>query len=255
MQIQGAAAVVSGGASGLGEATVRALVAGGAKVVIADMNESKGEALAQELSGATAFVRTDVASAEQVQAALLRASALGELRAVVSCAGIGVAQRVLDKSGEPHALALFEKVLAVNLVGTFNMLRLGAAVMAKNAADADGHRGVIVNTASIAAFDGQVGQVAYSASKGGIVGMTLPVARDLAKSGIRVCTLCPGTMDTPLLAGLPEAARVGLAAAIPFPSRLGLPREFAALVMHVLENNYLNGETIRIDGALRMGPK
>jgi NAD(P)-dependent dehydrogenase (short-subunit alcohol dehydrogenase family) len=255
MEIQGKAAVVSGGASGLGEATVRALVARGAKVVIADMNRERGEALAKELGSAVQFIATDVSNAEQVKAAIEQAAQLAELRAVVNCAGIAVATRVLDKAGEPHPLASFEKTISVNLIGTFNMLRLGAAQMAKNPADQDNHRGVIINTASVAAFDGQIGQAAYSASKGGVVGMTLPVARDLAKVGIRVCTICPGTLDTPMLAALPEPARVALASAIPFPSRLGLPREFAALALHIVDNNYLNGETIRLDGALRMAPK
>lgn len=256
MNIQGKVALVSGGASGLGEALVRGLVERGAAVVIADMNALRGEALASELGSDRArFVRTDVANADEVKAAVAAAAALGELRAVVSCAGIAIAARVLDKTGAPHSLEAFEKSIAVNLVGTFNMLRLGAAQMAANAPDADMHRGVVINTASIAAFDGQIGQVAYSASKGAIVGMTLPVARDLAKVGIRVCTLCPGTMDTPLLSGLPEPARTGLTATIPFPSRLGLPQEFAALALHVIDNNYLNGEVIRLDGALRMGFK
>jgi NAD(P)-dependent dehydrogenase (short-subunit alcohol dehydrogenase family) len=255
MQIQGKAAVVSGGASGLGEASVRALVARGAKVVIADPNRARGEALAAELGPAAVYLSTDVSRAEQVQAAIERASQLAELRTVVSCAGIASAVRVLDKAGAPHPLEAFEKTLAVNLIGTFNLIRLGAAQMAKNPADAGQQRGVIINTASIAAFDGQIGQAAYSASKGGIVGMTLPLARDLAKHGIRVCTICPGTFDTALLAGLPEAARANLAATIPFPSRLGQPAEFAALALHIVENDYLNGEAIRLDGALRMGPK
>jgi NAD(P)-dependent dehydrogenase (short-subunit alcohol dehydrogenase family) len=247
--------VVSGGASGLGEATVRALVARGAKVVIADMNRDRGEALAKEFGLSALFVETDVSNPEQVQAAVEAAAKLAELRAAVNCAGIAFATRVLDKAGEPHPLASFEKAIKVNLIGTFNLLRLAAAQMAKNPPDSDNHRGVIINTASVAAFDGQIGQAAYSASKGGVVGMTLPVARDLAKVGIRVCTICPGTLDTPMLASLPGAARAALAAAIPFPSRLGLPREFAALALHIVDNDYLNGETIRLDGALRMAPK
>ncbi|MFT3922944.1 MAG: 3-hydroxyacyl-CoA dehydrogenase [Myxococcales bacterium] len=255
MEIQGKAAVVSGGASGLGEATVRALVERGAKVVIADMNRERGETLAAELGASALFMATDVSREDQVKAAIEEAAEFGELRAVINCAGIGLAVRVLDKAGEPHPLAIFEKTIAVNLVGTFNVLRLAAAQMAKNQADADHHRGVIINTASVAAFDGQIGQAAYSASKGGVVGMTLPVARDLAKQGIRVCTICPGTVDTPMLASLPEAARVNLAAAIPFPSRLGMPREYAQLALHIIDNNYLNGECIRLDGALRMAPK
>ena len=255
MDIKGAVALVSGGASGLGEATVRVLAEAGAKVVIADMNAERGEALAKELGTSAAFVKTDVADEAQVQAAVDKAVSLGSLRATISCAGIGTAVRLVDKDGNPHSLALFQKIIAVNLVGTFNMMRLGAAAMTKNAPDSDNHRGVIVNTASIAAFDGQIGQAAYSASKGAIVGMTLPVARDLSKAGIRVCTVCPGTMDTPLLGTLPEAARTALAAAIPFPSRLGQPREFGMLIKHIVDNNYLNAEVIRLDGALRMAPK
>ena len=255
MDIKGFVALVSGGASGLGEATVRVLVEAGAKVVIADMNAEKGEALASELGANAVFVKTDVSSEADVQAAIDKAVSLGTLRATINCAGIGAGVRIVDRDGKPHDLGLFQKVIAVNLVGTFNVMRLGAAAMAKNAPDADNHRGVIVNTASIAAFDGQIGQVAYSASKGAIVGMTLPVARDLSKAGIRVNTICPGTMDTPLLGSLPEASRTALAAAIPFPSRLGLPKEYAALVKHIIDNNYLNAETIRLDGALRMAPK
>ncbi len=255
MDIKGAVALVSGGASGLGEATVRTLVAAGAKVVIADMNVEKGEALAKELGEDVAFMKADVSDGDQVQAAVDKAVSMGTLRATISCAGIGAGVRILGKDGTPHDLRLFQKIISVNLFGTFNMMRLGAAAMNKNTPDSDNHRGVIVNTASIAAFDGQIGQAAYSASKGGVVGMTLPVARDLAKAGIRVCTVCPGTMDTPLLGSLPETARQSLAASIPFPSRLGLPSEFAALVKHIVDNNYLNGEVFRIDGALRMGPK
>jgi NAD(P)-dependent dehydrogenase (short-subunit alcohol dehydrogenase family) len=255
MDIKGSVALVSGGASGLGEATVRVLAEAGAKVVIVDMNAEKGEALARELGADAAFVQTDVSDEAQVQAAVDKAVSLGTLRATISCAGIGAAVRIVDRDGKPHDLKLFQKILSVNLFGTFNMMRLGAAAMAKNTPDSDAHRGVIVNTASIAAFDGQIGQAAYSASKGGVVGMTLPVARDLAKAGIRVCTVCPGTMDTPLLGTLPEAARTALAAAIPFPSRLGQPREFGALIKHIIDNNYLNAEVIRLDGALRMAPK
>jgi NAD(P)-dependent dehydrogenase (short-subunit alcohol dehydrogenase family) len=252
MDIRGGVGLVSGGASGLGEAAVRALVAADAKVVIADVNEAKGRALAEQLAGAARFVQTDVSDSDQVARALDAASELGPLRAVVSCAGVGAVMRTLDKEGKPHDLRVFQRVVSINLFGTFNMVRLGAARLALNEPDLAQHRGVIVNTASIAAFDGQIGQVAYAASKGAIVGMTLPVARDLGKLGIRVCTLCPGTMDTPLLAALPEAARKTLAESIPFPSRLGLPAEFAKLVLHVIDNDYLNGESIRLDGALRM---
>jgi NAD(P)-dependent dehydrogenase (short-subunit alcohol dehydrogenase family) len=252
MQIRGGVAVVSGGASGLGEATVRALVGAEAQVVIADLDQTRGQALAAELGRAVEFVCTDVAQPEQVQAAIDAARARGALRAAVSCAGVGAVMRTLDKQGQPHDPAAFQRVLAINLFGTFNVLRLAAAALAQQAPDAAGARGVIINTASIAAFDGQVGQLAYSASKGAIVAMTLPAARDLGKLGIRVCTLCPGTMDTPLLSALPEPARKTLGESIPFPSRLGLPAEFAKLALHVIENDYLNGESIRIDGALRM---
>ena len=252
MEIRGATAVVSGGASGLGEASVRALAGHGASVVIADLDEARGAALARELGANVRFVKTDVTDPAQVEGAMNAALSLGTLRAVVSCAGVGAVMRTLDRQGKPHDPAYFQRVIAVNLFGTFHMARLGAAQMAKNAPDAQEARGVILNTASIAAFDGQVGQLAYSASKGAIVGMTLPLARDLGKLGIRACTLCPGTMDTPLLAALPEAARKTLAESIPFPSRLGLPAEFAKLVLHVIDNDYLNGETIRLDGGLRM---
>lgn len=252
MDIRHQVALVSGGASGLGEGCVRALVAAGAKVVIADLNEVRGAALANELGEAAQFVRTDVSDSNQVEAALGAAKQLGALRAVISCAGVGAVMRTLDKMGKPHDLATFQRVIAINLFGTFNLVRLGAAAMAAHEPDAQSQRGVIINTASIAAFDGQIGQAAYSASKGAIVGMTLPLARDLGKLGIRVCTLCPGTMDTPLLAALPEAARKTLAESIPFPSRLGYPAEFAKLVLAVIDNDYLNGECIRIDGALRM---
>jgi NAD(P)-dependent dehydrogenase (short-subunit alcohol dehydrogenase family) len=252
MEIRGAVAVVSGGASGLGAATVRALLAADARVVIADLDRVRGEALAAELGPNVTFVPTDVTQPEQVQAAIDAARARGTLRAAISCAGVGAAMRTLDKQGQPHDPALFQRVLSINLFGTFHVLRLAAAALAQSAPDAGGARGVIVNTASIAAFDGQVGQLAYSASKGAIVAMTLPAARDLGKLGIRVCTLCPGTMDTPLLAALPEPARKTLAESIPFPSRLGLGAEFAKLVLHVIDNDYLNGESLRLDGALRM---
>ena len=250
MDIRGAVALVSGGASGLGEATVRALVAAGAQVVIADLNEQSGRALASELGAM--FVKTDVSDAEQVQAAIARATTLGTLRAVLSCAGIGAVMRTVDKHGQPHDMALFQRVISVNLFGTFNMLRLGAAQLAKNEPDAGQQRGVIVNTASIAAFDGQVGQAAYAASKGAVVGMTLPAARDSASWAFASATLCPGTMDSRCFSALPEAARKTLAESIPFPSRLGLPSEFAKLALHVIDNDYLNGEAIRLDGALRM---
>jgi NAD(P)-dependent dehydrogenase (short-subunit alcohol dehydrogenase family) len=255
MKIEGAAALVTGGASGLGEATVRALVARGAKVVIVDRDESRGQALAQALGEAVRFAKTDVTSELEVLSAVDQARALGPLRIAVSCAGIAWAQRTVNKEGIPHDLQFFNTVLSVNLVGTFNVLRLAAAAMTKNAPLEDGERGVVINTASIAAFDGQIGQIAYAASKAAVVGMTLPAARDLSKSGIRVLTIAPGTFQTPMLALLPDEQRQALAAGIPFPSRLGEPSDFAQLALHMVENRYLNGETVRLDGALRMPPK
>jgi NAD(P)-dependent dehydrogenase (short-subunit alcohol dehydrogenase family) len=253
MQIEGAGALVVGGASGLGEATARELVRRGATVVIADRDEDRGRALANEL--AATFVVADVTSPDQLEAAVSAAAlAPGGLRIAVQCAGIGWAERTLTGRG-PHQLAPFQTVIAVNLVGTFNTLRLAAACMAENAPDAGGERGVIVTTASIAAYDGQIGQIAYAASKGGVVGMTLPAARDLARAAVRVMTIAPGLFDTPLLAALPEAARTALGASVPHPARLGLPAEYAALAAHIVENAMLNGEVIRLDGALRMAPK
>jgi NAD(P)-dependent dehydrogenase (short-subunit alcohol dehydrogenase family) len=249
MRIEGCGALVVGGASGLGAATVRALAERGARVVIADIDEERGRALADELGGA--FVRADVTQADQVEAAV---AAVDDLRISVHCAGIGYAERTVSPRG-PHALEAFQRVIAVNLVGTFNALRLSAAAMAASEPDAGGERGVCVNTASIAAYDGQIGQAAYAASKGGVVGMTLPIARDLARLGIRVCTIAPGLFDTPLLASLPEEARTALGASIPFPPRLGDPAEYGALACHIVENGMLNGEVIRLDGALRMAPK
>lgn len=256
MQIENSAALVAGGASGLGEATVRSLHADGANVVIADLNEERGRALASELGdGRAAFAPVNVTDADSVEAAVATAAALpGGLRIAVCCAGVGWAERTVSKRG-PHALQPFETVVGVNLVGTFNVLRLSAAAMRANEPDAGGERGVCVNTASIAAYDGQIGQIAYAASKGGIVGMTLPAARDLAQHAIRVVTVAPGTFDTPLLAALPEPARTELGRQVPFPSRLGDPAEFGALVAHIASNAMLNGETIRLDGALRMPPK
>jgi NAD(P)-dependent dehydrogenase (short-subunit alcohol dehydrogenase family) len=253
METQGAGALVAGGASGLGAATSRALAAGGAKVTIADLNAEKGEALAAEIGGE--FLAADVTDPEAVGAAVERAAATeGGLRISVCCAGIGWAER-LARSRGPHELEYFANVVKVNLIGSFNVLRLAAAAMIANEPDAGGERGVCVNTASIAAFDGQIGQVAYSASKGGIVGMTLPAARDVASKGVRVMTIAPGLFDTPLLAALPEAARESLGASIPFPSRLGRPEEYAQLVGQIVANPMLNGETIRLDGAIRMAPK
>lgn len=255
MKLQGSVALVTGGASGLGEATVRRLAAGGARVVIVDRDEKRGPALEKELGERARFVKTDVTSPDEVQAAVDAATKLGGLRAAVSCAGVGWAARTINKEGQPHDLELFKTVIAINLVGTFNVARLAAAAMSKLEPLDDGERGVIINTASIAAFDGQIGQAAYSASKGGVVGMTLPIARDLSAVGIRVLTIAPGTMDTPMLAQLPEAARQALAAGIPFPRRLGSPDDYAALAEHMIVNRYLNGEVVRLDGALRMPPK
>jgi NAD(P)-dependent dehydrogenase (short-subunit alcohol dehydrogenase family) len=250
MQIQGATALVAGGASGLGAATARRLAEAGANVTIADLNEEKGEALASEL-GAT-FVRCDVTEPDQVEAAV---GAAGEdLRISVCCAGVGWAEKVAGRRG-PHQFEPFCITITINLIGTFNVLRLAAASMLANEQDDGGECGVIVNTASIAAFDGQIGQIAYAASKGGIVGMTLPAARDLASARIRVCTIAPGLFDTPLLAGLPDEARAALGAQVPHPARLGLPEEYAALAAHIVENPMLNGEVVRLDGALRMPPR
>jgi len=256
MRIEGNGALVAGGASGLGEATVRQLHAGGAHVVIADMNEDRGRALVDDLGERATFVATDVTDETAVQGAMRAATAQPvPLRIAVCCAGIGgSAARVAGKRG-PHALEPFETVIRVNLIGTFNVLRLAAAAMVETEPTESGERGVCVNTASIAAFDGQIGQIAYSASKGGIVGMTLPAARDLSSVGVRVCAIAPGTFDTPLLAALPADAREVLGQAVPFPSRLGRPEEFGALVAHIVENEMLNGEVIRLDGALRMPPR
>jgi NAD(P)-dependent dehydrogenase (short-subunit alcohol dehydrogenase family) len=251
MQIAGSSALVAGGASGLGEATVRHLHDAGAHVVIADRDEERGERLAAALGERVTFVPADVTEPESVVRAV---EAAGGLRISVCCAGIGWGERTAGQRG-PHDLAAFQNVIAVNLIGTFNVLRLAAAAMVGNVPGDHGERGVCVNTASIAAFDGQVGQVAYAASKGGIVGMTLPAARDLAVSGIRVCTIAPGTFETPLLSGLSEETRAVLGEAVPFPSRLGHPAEFAALAGHIIENQMLNGEVIRLDGALRMPPR
>ncbi len=252
MDIEGSSAIVAGGASGLGAACVRALHARGARVSIADVNAEKGAALAAELG--LQFTSCDVREEEQVQAAVEQAAADGALRIAICCAGTGWAQKVAGAKG-PHPLLPFETIIAINLIGTFNVLRFAAAAMIANEPLQDGERGVCVNTASIAAFDGQVGQIAYSASKGGVVGMTLPAARDLAQYGIRVNTIAPGLFDTPLLAALPEEARQKLGAGVPFPGRLGRPEEYAQLAVQIVENRMLNGETIRLDGALRMPPR
>ncbi|MFN2611947.1 MAG: 3-hydroxyacyl-CoA dehydrogenase [Solirubrobacterales bacterium] len=255
MELQGASALVAGGASGLGEATTRRLHEAGAEVVIADLNAEKGEALATKLGERASFVEANVTEEEPVKAAIdAAASAEGGLRVSVCCAGIGWAQRTAGKQG-PHDLQMFKNVIEVNLVGTFNVLRLAAAAMSDNDPDDEGERGICINTASIAAYDGQIGQIAYAASKGGIVGLTLPAARDMAGRGIRVVTIAPGLFDTPLLAALPEEARQALGAGVPFPSRLGRPAEYAELVTQIAANRMLNGETIRLDGALRMPPK
>jgi len=249
MHIDGVNALVAGGASGLGAAAARELNAAGATVTIADLNEEAGAALAGELGGQ--FVKTDVTDADSVQAAI---DAAGDIRISVCSAGVAWAQKTAGSRG-PHAFEPFETVIRVNLIGTFNVLRLAATKMLNNQPDANGERGVCINTASIAAFDGQIGQLAYSASKGGVVGMTLPAARDLAQSGIRVCAIAPGLFDTPMMAGLPEEARQSLGASVPFPPRLGRPEEYAALARHIAENSMLNGEVIRLDGALRMAPR
>jgi len=252
MNLEGSNALVAGGASGLGAATARALRDAGANVTVADIDAERGDALAEELGAR--FIATDVTDERHVQAAVEAAAGQDGLRVSVSCAGIGPAEKTAGRKG-PHDLALFERVIAINLIGSFNVLRLAAAKMLDNAPDDEGQRGVHINTASIAAYDGQIGQVAYAASKGGIVGLTLPAARDLAQSGIRVCAIAPGLFDTPLLASLPEEARTSLGASVPFPARLGRPDEYAALALHIVSNPMLNGEVIRLDGALRMAPR
>jgi len=255
MDPQNKSILVTGGASGLGAACVRLLNQSGAKVVIADLNSEGGTALASELGESALFVKTNVVEEESVRVAILAAlDTFGGLHILINCAGIGLAEKLLGKEG-PHSVASFSKVIQVNLIGTFNTIRLAAAAMSTNEPNQEGERGVIINTASVAAFEGQIGQVAYSASKGGIVGMTLPVARELARYGIRVVTIAPGLFDTPLLAGLPEPARISLGQQVPFPSRLGRPGEYAALAKHIIENEMLNGSVIRLDGGIRMAPK
>jgi len=255
MDISGKTFIVTGGASGLGRASAEAILAGGGNAVLLDVNAETGAAAEQALGAQARFAQADVTSEEQVKAAVdLAVSAFGGLHGVVNAAGIGPAAKVLGRNG-PHALDLFEKTLRVNAVGTFNVIRLAAAVISQNAPAGSGERGVIVNTASIAAYDGQIGQPAYAASKGAIVSMTLPIAREFAQLGIRVVTIAPGIFDTPLLASLPEAARISLGQQVPFPSRLGRPAEYGALVRHIIENEMLNGEVIRLDGSLRMAPK
>lgn len=255
MKLQNHTFLVTGGSSGLGGACVRRFAAAGANVVIADVNAAVGEALAAELGDQVRFVQTDVTDETAVSQAITTATAtFGGLHGTINCAGIAIATKVIGRQGV-HDLGAFSKVIQINLIGTFNVIRLATAAMIDNEPNDGGERGVIINTASVAAFDGQIGQAAYSASKGGIVGMTLPIARELARSGIRVMTIAPGIFDTPMLAGLPEAARISLGQQVPFPSRLGNPDEYAALAQHIIENAMLNGEVIRLDGAIRMAPK
>ncbi len=255
MKIQGKSALVTGGASGLGAATVRMLAAHGAKVMIADVNEDLGKHLAQELGASAAFVKADVTNEEQVRGAVEETvKRHGGLHIAVATAGIGIAEKLIGKNGV-HDLQRFARVLQVNLIGTFDVIRRAAHAMTANEPDEDGGRGVLIATASVAAFEGQIGQVAYSASKGGIVSMTLPLARELARHGIRVVTIAPGIFNTPLFAGLPAEAIASLGEQVPFPRRLGQPGEYAALVQHIIENNMLNGATIRLDGAIRMAAK
>lgn len=254
MKIEGIVAVVTGGASGLGRASAERLVAQGAKVVIADLESSNGAAVADEIGGGTRFVAADVTNADQMEAVFDAAEAMGPLRAVIHCAGRGGPIRVVDKNGLPGSLETYETVVRINLIGSFNVLRLGAARIAK-AETVDGERGVVVLTASVAAYEGQIGQIPYASAKAGVVGMTLVAARDLAGRQIRVCTIAPGTFDTPILSRLTDEVRGSLAKAVPHPARLGHPDEFAMLACHILENPMLNGETIRLDGAIRMPPR
>ncbi|WP_312678244.1 SDR family NAD(P)-dependent oxidoreductase [Microbacterium sp.] len=253
MEIAGASALVTGGASGLGLATATRLAAAGAHVVIIDLPTSPGAERAQDIGGT--FVAADVTDPDQVAAAVAAAGEHGPLRVVVNCAGIAPPAKVLDRDGDPTDLAHFERIVRVNLVGTYNVIAQASAAIARTEPADGGDRGVIVNTASVAAFDGQIGQPAYSASKGGVHAMTLPIARELARYGIRVCTIAPGIMETPMLAGLPEAAQASLGQQVPYPARLGRPDEYAGLVLEIVRNGYLNGETIRLDGAIRMAPK
>jgi NAD(P)-dependent dehydrogenase (short-subunit alcohol dehydrogenase family) len=252
MEIQGKVFIVTGGASGLGEGTACMLAAKGARVVIADMQADKGQAVAQSIGGA--FVRCDVSQEADGQAAVSQAVAMGKLMGLVNCAGIAPAEKTVGKNGA-HSLALFQKTITVNLIGSFNMIRLAAEAMSRNEPEATGERGVLISTASVAAYDGQIGQAAYAASKGGVVGMTLPIARDLARNGIRNMTIAPGIFGTPMLFGMPQEVQDALAAGVPFPSRLGTPQDYAKLAVHIIENEMLNGEVIRLDGAIRLAPK
>ena len=255
MQLTGMVAMITGGASGLGAATARLFGGAGARLALCDLNEQAGNALAAEFGSNGLFVQTDVTRSEDIQGALTQVQErFGRLHIVVNCAGIATAERVIGRQG-PLPLERFERVIQVNLIGTFNVIRLAAGLMMQNTPNAEGERGVIINTASVAAFEGQIGQPAYAASKAGVAGMTLPIAREFAAHGIRVVAIAPGVFDTPMLAGLPEPARQALSAAVPFPKRLGRPDEYAALARHIVENVMLNGETIRLDGALRMGPR
>jgi len=255
MQIHGNSFLVSGGASGLGAACVRMLASAGGNVVIADINRSAGDTLAAELGGTVRFASTDVTDEASVQSAVhLATESFGTLHGCIQCAGIALAEKVHGKSG-PTPMVGFLKTIQINLVGTYNVVRLASAAMMQNSPNPAGERGVVINTASVAAYDGQIGQAAYAASKGGIVSMTLPLAREFARFGIRVMTIAPGIFDTPLLAALPEPARQSLAQQVPFPQRLGRPEEFASLARHIIENEMLNGEVIRLDGAIRMAPK
>lgn len=252
MQIKDRVFIVTGGASGLGEGTARMLAAEGGKVVIADMQADKGEAVAREIGGV--FVKCDVSQEADGQAVVDKAVGLGKLAGLVNCAGIAPAEKTVGKNGA-HNLALFSKTITVNLIGSFNMIRLAATAMSVNEPESTGERGVLISTASVAAYDGQIGQAAYAASKGGVVGMTLPIARDLARNGIRNMTIAPGIFGTPMLFGMPQEVQDALAAGVPFPSRLGTPQDYAKLVRHILDNDMLNGEVIRLDGAIRLAPK
>ena len=254
MEIKGNVFIVTGGASGLGGATSRMLAGAGGKVVIADVQADKGEALASELGNQARFARCDVTSEADAKATVAAAAALGPLRGLVNCAGIAIGEKTIGKEG-PHALSNFSRVININLIGSFNMIRVAADAMSKLDANADGERGVLINTASVAAFDGQIGQVAYAASKAGIAGMTLPIARDLSRSGIRCVTIAPGLFETPMLLGMPKEVQESLGKQAPFPARLGKPAEYANLVAAILGNVMLNGETIRLDGAIRLQPK
>ncbi len=252
MDISGKVFIVTGAASGLGEGTARMLAANGAKVVLADLQVEKGEAVAKEIGGA--FVKCDVTKEADGEAVVTKAVSMGKLMGLVNCAGIATAEKTVGKTG-PHGLAGFARTVTINLIGSFNMIRLAADAMCKNEPEATGERGVLISTASVAAYDGQIGQAAYSASKGGIVGMTLPIARDLARNGVRNMTIAPGIFGTPMMFGMPQEVQDSLAASVPFPSRLGTPQDYAKLAKHIIENEMLNGEVIRLDGAIRLAPR